>query len=218
MDSPDEPLHIVAPAAQFVSRAGHKLDGALDVFGVDVQGRTAIDVGASTGGFTDCLLQRGAASVVALDVGYGQLHERLRTDDRVTVVERTNVRHADALELGAPFSIVVADLSFISLRTVALALASLGDDSTDWLLLVKPQFEAGRDAVGRGGIVRESSIWTQVLFEVHDGLSDVGLGCHGLEVSSIRGSEGNVEFVGYYRKAPGIVTAEQIDDVVRAAS
>ena len=218
MVSPDEPLHIVAPAAQFVSRAGHKLDGALDVFGVDVQGRTAIDVGASTGGFTDCLLQRGAASVVALDVGYGQLHERLRTDDRVTVVERTNVRHANALELGAPFSIVVADLSFISLRTVAPSLASLGDDSTDWLLLVKPQFEAGRDAVGRGGIVRDPSIWTQVLFEVNDGLSDVGLGCHGLEVSSIRGSEGNVEFVGHYRKASGIVTAEQIDDVVRAAS
>ena len=218
MVSPDEPLHLEGDPPRFVSRAGHKLDGALDAFGIDVAGRRAIDVGASTGGFTDCLLQRDARHVVALDVGYGQLHHKIRSDPRVTVIERTNIRHVDVDALGAPFSVVVADLSFISLSTVADRLAALGDDGTDWILLIKPQFEAGRDAVGKGGVVRDPATWLRVVGEVTDGLASVDLGCHGLEVSSIRGTEGNVEFVGHYRKGSSIVTQSDLASIVETVS
>ena len=216
MVAPDEPLHLEAPASAFVSRAGQKLDGALDAFAITVSGRRAIDVGASTGGFTDCLLQRGATSVTALDVGYGQLHHRIRSDPRVTTVERTNIRHADVAELGAPFAVVVADLSFISLLTVASALASLGDEDSDWILLIKPQFEAGRNAIGRGGVVRDPQTWQRVLFDVTAGLADVGLACHALEVSSIRGTEGNVEFVGHFRREPATMSTSLVAELVES--
>jgi 23S rRNA (cytidine1920-2'-O)/16S rRNA (cytidine1409-2'-O)-methyltransferase len=129
------------PQRRYVGRGGLKLEEALRVFPVDVTGRRGLDIGASTGGFTDCLLEHGAASVVALDVGYGQLDWSLRNDERVTVIERTNFRYADPQELGAPFGIVVADLSFISLRTVAGQLRAVGEAGTDYILLVKPQFE-----------------------------------------------------------------------------
>ncbi len=161
--APDDPIGLTGEPDRFVGRGGHKLDHALHEFGLDVAGRRAIDVGASTGGFTDCLLQRGAASVVAVDVGYGQLDHRLRTDPRVAVVERTNVRDAGPAALGAPFDIVVADLSFISLHLVAEQLAALGGDATDWVLLVKPQFEVGKDLVGKGGVVRDPAIQVRAI-------------------------------------------------------
>jgi 23S rRNA (cytidine1920-2'-O)/16S rRNA (cytidine1409-2'-O)-methyltransferase len=213
MVAPDEPVHLVAAPEPFVSRAGRKLDGALDVFAVDVSGVRAVDVGASTGGFTDCLLQRGARSVTAIDVGYGQLHWKIRSDDRVTIVERLNVREADPDALGGPFDLVVADLSFISLSTVAGALASLGSDDAAWVLLIKPQFEAGRDRVQRGGLVTDPSVRRDVLSRVLADLERVGLGCQGLAVSSIAGTKGNVEFVGLFTRQPRTVGEDRIATV-----
>ncbi len=199
MVAPDEPLSVEGPPPPFVSRAGVKLDGALDSFGVPIAGRDAIDVGASTGGFSDCLLQRGATSVVALDVGYGQLHHRIRSDDRVTVVERTNIRHVNPVALGAPFGVVVADLSFISLALVAPQMAGLGNGDTDWVLLVKPQFEVGRELVGKGGIVRDPDVHLVAIEQAMDALGDAGIGVVGLVGSTIRGTEGNREFLVHGR-------------------
>jgi 23S rRNA (cytidine1920-2'-O)/16S rRNA (cytidine1409-2'-O)-methyltransferase len=183
-----------------VGRGGQKLDHALEQFDVPVSGRRAIDVGASTGGFTDCLLQREAASVVALDVGYGQLHHRIRSDPRVEVVERTNVRHVDPLEVGAPFDIVVADLSFISIQLVAEALSALGADGSDWVLLVKPQFEVGRELVGSGGVVRDPAIHREAIELAVRALVATGLGVLNVVASPITGAEGNREFFVHARR------------------
>ena len=202
-----DPLSIEGPPARYVSRAGAKLDGALEAFGVPVEGRDAIDIGASTGGFTDCLLQRGASAVVALDVGYGQLHHCIRIDDRVTVVERTNIRHADPAGLGAPFDIVVADLSFISLALVAPQLSALGGSTSDWVLLVKPQFEAGKGQVGRGGIVRDPEVHVQAIEHAVSALAAAGVGTVGLVGSSIMGMGGNREFLVHGRRAERRVDA-----------
>lgn len=184
----------VARRPRFVSRGGEKLAGALERFDVAVARRRAIDVGASTGGFTDCLLQSGAASVVAVDVGYGQLAWKLRTDQRVTVFERLNIRHADPVSLGAPFDIVVVDVSFISLATVLPALVSLMGPGSDLLALVKPQFEAGKGRVGKRGVVRDPQVHADVVRAVVNQLHDQGLVVRGLGVSPIRGPEGNIEF------------------------
>ncbi len=211
--APDQSVHLVAPPEPFVSRAGRKLDGALTEMDFDVTGLRAIDVGASTGGFTDCLLQRGAASVVALDVGYGQLHHRLRTDDRVTVIERTNIRHVDPASLGAPFDLVVGDLSFISLASLASRLAELGGRSTTWILLIKPQFEAGREHVGRGGVIRDPAVHLAVLRDVLRAFDAVGLGCQWLGVSSITGATGNVEFIARFAPGPITVTDRDVTDL-----
>lgn len=217
-----EAVEVTGPAPRFVSRGGDKLDAALDHFAVDVAGRHALDAGASTGGFTDCLLQRGASGVTALDVGYGQLHERLRADPRVTVVERTNVRHYAA---AAPFRVVVADLSFISLTTVAPAL--LGDNAApgaDVVVLVKPQFEAGRAEASRGkGVVRDPEVWRRALVEVLGALEARGAAMMGVMVSPLTGAGGNVEFLAHLRAhtpasgapAPGLGAA--VDAVVEAA-
>ncbi|MDQ1395469.1 MAG: rRNA (cytidine1920-2-O)/16S rRNA (cytidine1409-2-O)-methyltransferase, partial [Acidimicrobiaceae bacterium] len=165
-----EPVHVLGPPARFVSRGGEKLDAALERFAIDVAGLRALDAGASTGGFTDCLLQRGAAAVTAVDVGHGQLHERLRADPRVRVIERTNIRTYAAEE---PFPLVVADLSFISLRTVAPALLDANAaPGADVVVLVKPQFEAGRAEVSRGrGVVRDPAVWAAALEGVGSALT-----------------------------------------------
>ena len=202
-----DPLSIEGPPARFVSRAGAKLDGAIEAFEIPIKGRGAIDVGASTGGFTDCLLQRSAAGVVALDVGYGQLHHRIRSDDRVTVIERTNIRHADPVDLGAPFDLVVADLSFISLALVAPQISALGSAETDWVLLVKPQFEAGKGQVGRGGIVRDPEVHAQAIERAIAALDAAGVGTVGLVDSSIKGTEGNREFLVHGRSTERTVDA-----------
>jgi 23S rRNA (cytidine1920-2'-O)/16S rRNA (cytidine1409-2'-O)-methyltransferase len=198
--APDEPVRVLGPPPRFVGRGGEKLDAALDRFGVVVTGRRAYDLGASTGGFTDCLLQRGAATVVALDVGYGQLHERLRTDPRVEVRERTNVRDVRPGDLGAPAEVLVADLSFISLRTVlpgALALATRG---ADVVLLVKPQFEAGRQEATRGrGVITDPAVWRRVLSEVAGALDGLGTAIMGAMASPLTGADGNVEFLLHAR-------------------
>lgn len=189
------------PPPRFVGRGGEKLDAALDQFGIDVHGVVALDAGASTGGFTDCLLQRGARRVVAVDVGRNQLHERLRADARVTSLERTNVRTLAPDSLAdAPFSIVVADLSFISLRTVAPALAALAADSAQLVVLVKPQFEAGRREVSAGrGVVRDPEVWRRVLEEVGSAWQSQGATMMGVMASPLRGADGNVEFLAHLR-------------------
>ena len=188
-------ITVVTESPQYVSRGGVKLAGALAAFAVPVEGRIALDAGASTGGFTDCLLQHGAARVHAVDVGRGQLAWSLRQDPRVVVYERTNVRTLDTADLGERVAVVVADLSFISLRTVAPALLAVATDDADFVLLVKPQFEAGPARVGRGGIVRDPAVHAAVLREVAAGLADAGLFVTDVVASGIRGAGGNREFL-----------------------
>ena len=195
--SPDQPIELLGPPPRFVSRGGEKLDAALERFEVDPSGCRCIDAGASTGGFTDCLLQRGAAEVVAVDVGYGQLHERLRADHRVRNLERTNVRSLSPGDVGGPARVVVADLSFISLTTVAPALLGLLDgDESHLVTLVKPQFEAGRAEAARGkGVIRSPHVWRRVLGEVADVVVSQGGTMMGAMVSPLTGANGNVEFL-----------------------
>jgi 23S rRNA (cytidine1920-2'-O)/16S rRNA (cytidine1409-2'-O)-methyltransferase len=212
---------VVAPPRRFVSRGGDKIDHAIEAFGVEVAGRTCLDAGVSTGGFTDCLLQRGAARVVAVDVGYGQVHDRLRTDPRVDVHERTNIREVAPALVGTPLpDLIVADLSFIALRTVLAPLRALGTPDAEALVLVKPQFEAGRDDVGRGGVVRDPRVWRRVLHEVADAASAVGWEGFATTVSPLLGPAGNVEFLAWLTgpargDASPEITAAVTDGVAR---
>lgn len=184
----------VEPAREFVSRGGHKLCGALDAFGVDVAGARALDVGASTGGFTDCLLKRGASTVTALDVGYGQLAWSLRNDERVRVLERTNIRKVSAESLGGPYDIVTVDVSFVGLLKVLPHVVPALAGGGQVLVLVKPQFEAGKARVGRRGVVRDPEVHADVLREVADGARAQGWVVRGATFSPMKGPEGNVEF------------------------
>ena len=190
----DEALQLAGPPRRFVSRGGDKLDAALERFGMDVAGRDALDAGASTGGFSDCLLQRGAARVVAVDVGYGQLAWDLRRDPRVTLLERTNVR--DLVPSVLPFipQVVVADLSFISLRLVLPALAGASMQGADLVLLVKPQFEAGPKDVGARGVVRDPRVWRRALEQVAAACEASGATPVQAMASPLLGPAGNVEF------------------------
>jgi 23S rRNA (cytidine1920-2'-O)/16S rRNA (cytidine1409-2'-O)-methyltransferase len=210
-------IRFAAVPAKYVSRGGLKLEAALDGFLIDVAERFALDVGASTGGFTDCLLQRGAARVVAVDVGYGQLDWHIRSDPRVEVHERLNARHMDGPTLGGPFDVVVADLSFITLRTVADALVAVGGDDADWVLLVKPQFEAGRGQVGKGGIVRDVTVRAEALHNVIRAFEGLGLGAVGVTDSPIAGAKGNREFLLWLRREPTTITAPHFDDLAGLA-
>ncbi len=201
----------------YVSRAGEKLASALDEFGIDPAGLRCLDAGASTGGFTDCLLQRGAAEVVAVDVGYGQLHESLVGDPRVINMERTNIRRIEPGDIGGPVDLVVGDLSFISLGVVLPALARVVREGRSLVLLVKPQFEAGRQEVSRGsGVIRDPSVWRRVLDEVAEAAERAGAGLQAAAVSPIRGGSGNVEFL--YHLVAGAPRAEvDLDAVVARA-
>jgi len=209
-----DPVHLKGPPDRYVGRGGLKLEGALAAFAIEVRDRRAVDVGASTGGFTDCLLQHGAASVAAVDVGYGQLDWRLREDARVDVFERTNIRTAETGTIGAPFDVVVADLSFISLRTVAAQLASLGSEDTDWIVLVKPQFEVGKEKVPRGGVVKDRGDHRDAILGVVGTFVGEGLAPVGLIASPITGAEGNREFLLWMRRGSTVVTDEMIEKVV----
>ena len=207
--SPADPVDLIGPSRRFVGRGGEKLDAALEGFDVPVAGRRALDAGASTGGFTDCLLQRGASAVVAVDVGYGQLDLGLRQDPRVRVFERTNVRNLTLEDLdGEPVTLMVADLSFISLRTVAPALLGLAAAGADLVLLVKPQFEAGRAEASRGrGVIRDPDVWQQVLEQVVGTYAQGGADLRGLVASPLLGAEGNVEFLAHF--VVGAVAADE---------
>lgn len=196
---------------RWASRGAHKLLGALAAFepqGVTVEGRRCLDAGASTGGFTDVLLSRGACEVVAADVGYGQLVWRLRTDERVRVLDRTNVRALTAEQIGGPVEVVVADLSFISLGLVLPALAACCAPDADLLPMVKPQFEVGKQRVGSGGVVRDPGLRAEAVREVAAAAAGLGLHTRGVVASPLPGPSGNVEYFLWLRKG-----GEPVDDV-----
>lgn len=199
----------------FVSRGGHKLAGALDAFpSIRVAGLRALDAGASTGGFTDVLLKRDIESVICVDVGYGQLAWEIRQDPRVTVLDRTNVRHLTLEQVGDPVDLVVADLSFISLTLVLPALVSVAKSSADYLVMVKPQFEVGREKLGAGGVVRDPLLRKSAVVEVAESAYDMGLGCEGVVASSLPGPSGNVEYFLWLRRGSSELSEEQIDEAI----
>ncbi len=196
----DTDIEVAGDSGDWVGRAAYKLLGAIATFGprgLTVAGRRALDVGASTGGFTQVLLSHGAAHVTALDVGHGQLAPALATDPRVTECSGTNIRDVTVEQLGGPFDLVVADLSFISLRLVMPVLAALTDPAGDLVVLVKPQFEVGRERLGKGGIVRHDADRLAALRAVLDAAVSAGLGVCDLARSSIRGAAGNWEYLGW---------------------
>ncbi|HVF56914.1 MAG TPA: TlyA family RNA methyltransferase [Pyrinomonadaceae bacterium] len=188
------------PAARYVGRGGLKLEKALDEFGVKVDGLACLDVGASTGGFTDCLLQRGARRVVALDVGHNQIDWRLRTDSRVEVREGVNARHLRPQDFDERFDLVVMDVSFISATKVLPALTPLLAEGGRVVILIKPQFEVGRGEVGRGGIVSDPAQHARVVGEVNAAAQELGLRVRGIVESPIHGADGNREFLGLYEQ------------------
>jgi 23S rRNA (cytidine1920-2'-O)/16S rRNA (cytidine1409-2'-O)-methyltransferase len=212
----ETPITISGPRPRFVSRGGDKLDHALANFDVRVEGRRWLDAGASTGGFTDRLLQGGATQVAAVDVGYGQFDWRLRNDPRVVLVERRNVRDIARQDLPWAPEGVVADLSFISLTLVLPALRAVAIREADFVLLVKPQFEAGRDAVGKGGVVRDPDAWKLALQSVADAGADLGLSVVDAVVAEPPGPSGNREFFLHLREG-GADRGTLIDEAVEAA-
>jgi 23S rRNA (cytidine1920-2'-O)/16S rRNA (cytidine1409-2'-O)-methyltransferase len=213
---PGDPITLEGPGPRFVSRGGEKLDAALTRFELDVTDLRCLDAGASTGGFTDCLLQRGAGHVYAVDVGRGQLAWSMREDARVTVLERTNVRNLSPAEVGGAVPMTVADLSFISLVTVAPALAQCTSDDGHMVLLVKPQFEAGREEASRGrGVITDPDVWRRVLQEVAGALEDAGAAIMGAMASPLTGADGNVEFLLHARV--GVTSALDVGAAIDAA-
>lgn len=195
-----EAIDVSGPGRPFASRGGEKLAAALDSFGLDPSGQQCLDAGASTGGFTDVLLERGAAHVVAVDVGYGQLAWRLRTDSRVTVMERTNVRDLRPEDLPSPVDLVVADLAFISLVKVLPALSRVGTPRADLVLLVKPQFEAAPTDVARGGVVADPAVRRRAVETVAEASRSAGAGPMDVAASPLLGPAGNVEIFLWARK------------------
>lgn len=193
-------LEVIGVQRRWVSRGAEKLRTALDTFPVDLRDKRVLDVGASTGGFTEVALDAGASTVVALDVGRGQLHPRLSADPRVVSVERTNIRNASPDRLGGAFPAVVVDLSFISLCVVAGSLAVVATDDADLIVLVKPQFEVGRGGLGHGGIVRDPVARSRSVLSAVDCLAAAGLGARGMIRSPIEGGDGNVEYLLWLRK------------------
>jgi 23S rRNA (cytidine1920-2'-O)/16S rRNA (cytidine1409-2'-O)-methyltransferase len=199
----------------FVSRGGHKLAGALEVFaGVEVSGKVCLDAGASTGGFTDVLLRGGAKLVVAVDVGYGQLAWELRQDPRVKILDRTNIRHLTGEMVGEEIDLVVADLSFISLSLVLPALAAVSKPSADYVLMVKPQFEVGREKLGAGGVVRDPALRRAAVLDVAESAYDVGLGTMGIAASPLPGPAGNVEYFLWLRRGAPAIDAADVDRAI----
>ncbi|MEU7620033.1 TlyA family RNA methyltransferase [Micromonospora rifamycinica] len=221
MVDPADPLLVTGadPIDEYVSRGGHKLAGALAAFapaGLPVAGRRCLDAGASTGGFTDVLLRAGAAEVVAVDVGYGQLAWSLRTDERVRVLDRTNVRTLTAEAIGGPVDLTVADLSFISLRLVLPALAGCTRTDGDLALMVKPQFEVGKERVGAGGVVRDPALRAEAVLEVAASAAGLGLGLADVAASPLPGPSGNVEFFVWLRRDAPAADPERVHAVVVA--
>lgn len=217
----DTPIVVtVDDGDDWASRGAHKLLGALEAFGPSglvVDGRRCLDAGASTGGFTDVLLRHGAREVVAADVGYGQLVWRLQTDDRVDVRDRVNVRHLDAEQIGGPVDLVVADLSFISLRLVLPAFAACVADGGDVVPMVKPQFEVGKERVGSGGVVRDPALRAEAVTDVAQAAAAHGMRTLGVVASPLPGPSGNVEYFLWLRRTAGAATDGPLDEATRAA-
>lgn len=198
---PGDAVVLEGPGPRFVGRGGEKLQAALDTFCLDPSGSRCLDVGSSTGGFTDCLLQAGAAHVVAVDVGTHQLHERLRSDSRVDVREQTDIRSVDRASTGGAFDFVVCDVSFIGLDAVMPTMLELLDDFGFALVLVKPQFEAGRAEVSKGrGVITDPEVWRRVLVDYDEMVIGLGASVADGIVSPIKGGSGNVEFMTLVRR------------------
>ena len=217
----DTPIVVtVDDGDDWASRGAHKLLGAIGEFGPSglvVDGRRCLDAGASTGGFTDVLLRHGAREVVAADVGYGQLVWRLQTDDRVDVRDRVNVRHLDADQIGGPVDLVVADLSFISLRLVLPAFAACVADGGDVVPMVKPQFEVGKERVGSGGVVRDPALRAEAVTDVAQAALTNGMRTLGVVASPLPGPSGNVEYFLWLRRTAEATRDSTLDDATRAA-
>ena len=207
----DAEIEVRGERLPFVSRGGLKLQKALDVFGIDPAGLVCVDCGASTGGFTDCLLQRGAKHVYAVDVGYGQLAWSLRSDERVTVMERTNARALTPDMFPETMDMAVMDMSFISLRLVLPAVHGILKENAQVVCLVKPQFEAGRDKVGKKGVVREPAVHREVLEGFITAAEELGFCLKGLDFSPVRGPEGNIEYLAWLQKSEETVCFEGFD-------
>jgi len=207
---------IVKNKPRFVSRGGDKLDGALERWGIDVSGAAALDIGASTGGFSHCLLKRGASKVICLDVGRGQLHWDIRRDPRVTVMEGLNIRHLDPRELPFAPQVITVDVSFISLRLVFPVLANILERGNNLVALIKPQFEAGRGKVGRKGVVRDPDTHREVLMEILEAAAREGFILTGLAPSSLKGADGNIEFFGWWVKGESGHESDLKDEVEEA--
>ncbi len=215
--SPDARIEVRGEALPFVSRGGFKLDKALKVFPVDPAGKFCLDCGASTGGFTDVLLQHGAAKVYAVDVGYGQLAWKLRTDERVVNLERTNLRYVTGEQIPDPIDLAVMDVSFISIRLIIPALLPLLKPEADLICLIKPQFEAGREDVGKKGVVRDSEVHVRVVSEILAFAENIGLSVLGLDFSPIRGPEGNIEYICHLKNCAGLSRTMDVRSVVSAS-
>lgn len=211
---PDANIHIKENLCPYVSRGGLKLEKALTTFQIDLADAAAVDIGASTGGFTDCMLQKGAKKVFAIDVGYGQLDWKLRNDPRVVNMEKINIRHleVDAIDTKADF--ITIDVSFISLKLVFPVAAQLLSETGSMICLVKPQFEAGREQVGKKGIVRDESVHREVLEKVMEYGAAHGLYTHGLSFSPVTGAKGNIEYLLHLKKKPATEDRISIDQVV----
>ena len=199
----------------YVSRGGLKLEKAINSFGLDLSGTVCMDAGASTGGFTDCMLKNGATKVYSVDVGYGQLAWELRTDERVVNLERTNVRYLTQEQVPEKVNFISADLSFISLKLVLPVLKNFLTDDGQMVCLIKPQFEAGREKVGKKGVVRDKSVHEEVIKNIYDFAQSIGLYAHGLDFSPVRGPEGNIEYLILLSQSDeNIVSSDIIPDLV----
>ena len=211
--SPDVNVEVKGTALPYVSRGGLKLEKALKVFPIDVTGMVCVDCGASTGGFTDVLLKNGAAKVYSVDVGYGQLAWSLRNDERVVNMERTNIRYISSEQIPEPLDICVMDLSFISVKLVLPAVCALLKDDAQLVCLIKPQFEAGREEVGKKGVVRDKAVHLSVIESVLSFAPTVGMTVMGLDFSPIKGPEGNREYLCYMKKGvheAGLINAAAV--------
>ena len=216
----DADLSVKGNTLPYVSRGGLKLEKALQLYPFDLTGAVMVDIGASTGGFTDCALQNGAAKVFAIDVGYNQLAWSLRQDKRVINMEKQNIRTVTAEQLGELVDFISIDVAFISLDKVLPVAVTLLKDTGSLVSLIKPQFEAGREKVGKGGIVRDPATHAEVLTRILHVAEDVGLHLHGVTYSPIKGTEGNIEFLGYFKKTTDgalAITPGLVESVVAAA-
>ena len=214
---PEAKIEVHGDALPFVSRGGFKLDKALKVFPVDPAGKICIDCGASTGGFTDVLLQHGAAKVYAVDVGYGQLAWKLRTDERVVNLERCNLRYIGPEQIPEPIDLAVMDVSFISIRLVLPAVKQLLKPGADYICLIKPQFEAGREEAGKKGVVRDEQVHIRVVKEILSFAPGIGLSVMGLDYSPIKGPEGNIEYICHLKNGDYPPAEIDVEAVVTAS-
>lgn len=213
--SEEDAVELRGKKMPYVSRGGLKLEKAAKSFGLDLTGKICMDAGASTGGFTDCMLKNGAVKVYSVDVGYGQLAWELRTDERVVNLERTNVRYLTEEQVPEKVSFISADLSFISLKLVLPVLKNFLTDDGQMVCLIKPQFEAGREKVGKKGVVRDKSVHEEVIENIYSFAQSIELYAHGLDFSPIRGPEGNIEYLILLSKSPeNIVSADIIPELV----